>query len=136
MTEKELADALKRNPDLRIVAGNVAPIKPPIVGTSRDAMTRRFDDLWRSLGGPALVKEHRFNHDRKWRFDYAHLASKVAIELHGGIYSGGRHTRGRGFANDREKMNAAQADGWRVFELATGQIQPQALLQIMAAIDA
>ena len=122
MTEKELADALRRNPDLRIVQGDTAPLKPPIVGTSSDAMARRFEELWRMLGGPALATEHRFHPERRWRFDYAHLPSKTAIEINGGVWSGGRHNRGAGYLRDREKVNAAQMLGWKVFELGTGQV--------------
>lgn len=122
MTEKELADALKRNPDLRIVQGNAAPLKSPIVGTSSDAMARRFEDLWRMLGGAELTTEHRFHPERKWRFDYAHLPTKTAIEINGGVWSGGRHNRGAGYLRDREKVNTAQMLGWKVFELGTGQV--------------
>lgn len=121
MTEKELADALKRNPDLSIVQGDTALLKPPIVGTSSDAMAR-FEDLWRMLGGPALATEHRFHPERRWRFDYAHLPSKTAIEINGGVWSGGRHNRGAGYLRDREKVNMAQMFGWKVFELGTGQV--------------
>jgi len=125
VTEKELADALKRNPDLRIVQGDdTAPLKPPIVGTSSDAMVRRFEELWLAAGGPELATEHRFHPERRWRFDYAHLASKTAIEINGGIWSGGRHIRGAGYLRDREKVNTAQMLGWKVFELGTGQVTP------------
>ena len=122
MTEKELADALRRNPDLRIVQGDTAPLKPPIVGTSSDAMARRFEELWRMLGGAELATEHRFHPERRWRFDYAHLPTKTAIEINGGVWSGGRHNRGAGYLRDREKVNAAQMLGWKVFELGTGQV--------------
>ena len=124
MTEKELAAILKRNPDLRIMQGDAAPLKPPIVGTSNDAMARRFEELWRMLGGAELVKEHRFHPERKWRFDYAHLPTKTAIEINGGVWSGGRHNRGAGYLRDREKVNTAQMLGWKVFELGTGQVTP------------
>lgn len=71
---------------------------------------------------PAPIEEHRFHPVRKWRFDLAFLQSKVAIEIHGGIWSGGRHTRGMGFENDREKINEAQIMGWKVLEYSTGQV--------------
>jgi len=38
------------------------------------------------------------------------------VELHGGTWTGGRHVRGDGFADDREKVNAAQLAGWTVLE--------------------
>lgn len=51
---------------------------------------------------------------RKWRFDYALPAEKVAWEIEGGHWSGGRHTRGDGFEKDIEKYNHAALLGWRV----------------------
>jgi len=61
-------------------------------------------------------REYRMFKDRRFRFDFAWPDKKIAVEIHGGIYSGGRHTTGKGFENDREKMNLAIVDGWRVFE--------------------
>lgn len=69
-----------------------------------------------------LVKEHRFHSTRKWRFDYAHPASMVAIELDGGVYSGGRHTRGAGYTKDCEKLNTATLMGWAVIRLTPEMI--------------
>ncbi len=85
-------------------------------------LARRFETLWAQLGGPALEKEYQFHPPRRWRFDYCNREKMIAIELHGGIWSEGRHVRGGGFLRDREKMNQAQLDGWIVIELGTGQI--------------
>lgn len=60
-------------------------------------------------------REYRFC-ERRWRFDFAWPDIKLAVEVHGGTYKAGRHTRGRGFAQDREKVNQAQLMGWRVLE--------------------
>ncbi len=79
----------------------------------------KFALIWRALGGPELTREHRFHPERRWRLDFAHLASRVAIEIEGGVWSGGRHTRGGGFIADCEKYNTAQRLGWRVFRLPT-----------------
>jgi hypothetical protein len=61
------------------------------------------------------VKEFRFHPTRKWRFDYAIPLHKIAIEVEGGVWSGGRHTSPRGFLNDIEKYNCAALMGWRLF---------------------
>jgi hypothetical protein len=63
---------------------------------------------------PSPVIEYRFDPDRRWRFDYAWLAEMVALEVEGGIWTGGRHTRGAGFLRDMEKYNRAVCLGWRV----------------------
>lgn len=49
--------------------------------------------------------------------------SKVAVELEGGIWVMGRHTRGAGFEKDCEKMNWAALHGWRVFRFTPGMIK-------------
>jgi hypothetical protein len=60
------------------------------------------------------VAEHKFHPDRRWRFDYAWPSILVALEVEGGVWSGGRHTRGSGFLRDMEKYNAAAGLGWRI----------------------
>jgi hypothetical protein len=58
--------------------------------------------------------EHRFDPERRWRFDYAWPDALVALEVEGGVFTGGRHTRGAGFLKDIEKYNRAAVLGWRV----------------------
>lgn len=53
---------------------------------------------------------------RKWRFDYAIPNEKIALEVDGGVWVGGRHTTGSGFTKDVEKFNTAAALGWLVFK--------------------
>ena len=74
------------------------------------------------LGLPKPVSEHMFHSTRKWRLDYAWPELKIALEVHGATYKGGRHVTGKGFANDREKMNEAQLLGWIVIETTTDNI--------------
>lgn len=66
------------------------------------------------MGLPEPTTEHRFHPKRKWRFDYAWPDVRLALEVEGGVWTGGRHTRGSGFLGDMEKYNAAAAMGWRV----------------------
>lgn len=75
------------------------------------------------IGFPAPVTELLFHPKRKWRLDFAWPDSMIALEVHGGVHSGGRHTRGRGFVGDREKMNEAALLGWIVIEATTEQIK-------------
>jgi len=76
----------------------------------------------RSAGLPQPTAEHHFHPMRRWRLDYAWADRLVAVEIHGGVYIGGRHVRGVGFERDREKMNSAQILGWTVLEYSTGQV--------------
>ena len=62
---------------------------------------------------------------RMWRFDYVilPLELKIAIEVDGGNYSFGRHTRGAGFEGDCQKFNAAVNLGWRVFHYTPNMLR-------------
>ena len=75
------------------------------------------------VGFPDPATELLFHPKRKWRFDYAWEEQKLALEVHGGIHSGGRHTRGRGFIEDRAKMNEATLLGWTVLEVTPEHIK-------------
>lgn len=66
---------------------------------------------------PGVVVEHRFHPVRKWRFDFAWPAKRVALEVEGGAWIGGRHTRGKGFVADLEKYNTAASAGWTVIRV-------------------
>jgi hypothetical protein len=68
-------------------------------------------------GMRAIFDKHvRFHPTRKWELDYLAKAFSLGIEIHGGIFSAGRHTTGTGFENDRAKMNAAHELGITVLE--------------------
>ena len=132
VNEKELAAILTRNPDLRIIDDGAGHVHKMPIRTRGEELAVAFEQLWRLLDGPALEKEHRFDKRRRWRFDYAHIATRIAVEINGGVWSQGRHNRGRGYLNDLDKLNAAQASGWRVFQLGTGQVTIE---RVQAIID-
>jgi len=70
--------------------------------------------LLQAAGLPAPEREYRFAPPRRWRFDLAYPAIRLAIEIEGGAWVRGRHTRPAGYAADCEKYNAAALLGWRV----------------------
>ena len=51
---------------------------------------------------------------KDWRLDFSWPPRKLAVEVDGGAWTRGRHTRGRGFIEDQRKRNAAIMLGWRV----------------------
>ena len=67
-----------------------------------------------ACGLPKPVTELEFHPKREWRFDFAWPKYKLALEVEGGIHSGGRHTQPAGFLGDMEKYNSAAVLGWRV----------------------
>ena len=82
----------------------------------------RFLALWEMLTRIPLQREYVFYPGRRWRFDFAHVATRIAIEINGGVWISGRHNRGQGYINDCEKMFHAAELGWRVFPLTPEQI--------------
>ena len=71
---------------------------------------------------PLPEREVRFHETRKWRFDLAWPAARVAVEIEGGSYVGGRHTTGPGFWRDLEKYNEAALAGWTVIRVTPRMI--------------
>jgi len=69
---------------------------------------------------PEPIREYLFIHGRCFRADFAWPALKLLLEVDGGTWNGGRHTSGKGFANDCEKYNLAMLQGWRVLRV-TGE---------------
>ena len=69
-----------------------------------------------------FVQEFQFHTTRKWRADFHIKNTKLLIEVEGGIWSGGRHTRGKGYLGDMEKYNAATMLGFQVLRFSTDQV--------------
>jgi very-short-patch-repair endonuclease len=92
----------------------------------RSSLESSFDQYLDLLGKdlPPHEVEYAFaKPERRWRFDYAWLDQKVAVELDGGSWVGGRHTRGVGFEGDCEKMNAATLRGFRVLRFTATMLK-------------
>lgn len=68
-------------------------------------------------------QEFYFHPDRKWRADFHLIGKKILVEVEGGIWSGGRHTRGKGYIGDIEKYNAATMMGYQVIRFSTDQVK-------------
>lgn len=82
-----------------------------------------FALLWRAIGGKPFVTEHRFDPERRWRFDVAWPDERVAVELEGGTWLSGRHTQAQGFQGDCDKYNRAVELGWRVLRYTTNDVR-------------
>ena len=86
-----------------------------------------MNDVLAAYGIPLCEEEYRLHPTRRWRFDYAWPDHKIALEVEGGVFTRGRHTRGKGFLGDIAKYNEATRLGWRVFrctpqQMKTGEI--------------
>jgi very-short-patch-repair endonuclease len=88
------------------------------VSQAEDALALQLRAL--RIGG--WIREHRFC-ARRWRFDFAWPAQKLALEIDGAVWVQGRHTRGVGVEADNVKLAAAVIQGWRVLRVTPGQVQ-------------
>lgn len=63
-----------------------------------------------------LKKEYVFDEtgERKYRFDYAILEKKWAVEYNGIMSEKSGHTTITGYTKDTDKQNLAQSQGWKV----------------------
>ena len=65
----------------------------------RERHESKFAMLWKTrnmVPRIELVREYKFHPTRKWRFDFAHVATKTAIEIEGGTWSGGTYITATG----------------------------------------
>ena len=76
----------------------------------------------KALKLPMPEAEYRFHPTRKWRFDWAFPANMLAVEIEGGVWTRGRHTRGSGFKGDMEKYNEAAIMGWRILRFTPDEL--------------
>ena len=75
---------------------------------------------WCNVAEP--TREYRFAPPRRWRFDFAWPLLNVAVEVEGGGFVNGAHTRGEGFRRNCEKYNEAALMGWVVIRVTPAQI--------------
>jgi len=74
-------------------------------------------------------REHRFHPERRWRFDLAFPDLKLAVEVEGGLYVQGRHSRGAGMEADLEKYGEGQRLGWTIYRCSPRMVKSGAAIQ-------
>lgn len=82
--------------------------------------------------GIPFEREFRFAPPRRWRADFVVYKNAGSlddvftgwlVEIDGGAYVAGRHTRGEGFEKDAEKASAAAILGYRVIRCTPRQVE-------------
>ncbi len=90
-----------------------------------------FYQLLKNDGIELPIKEFQFHKTRKWRFDYAYPNLKIAIEVEGGAFTQGRHTRGKGFIEDMKKYNEATLSGWTLIRIIPDQLMSYETIKLI-----
>lgn len=62
--------------------------------------------------------------NRRWRFDLYSRAHRLAVEVEGGTFRAGRHSRGVGMSEDMEKYNEAVLRNIRLLRFDSTMILP------------
>ena len=112
---------------------------------SKSDLEEKFLYYWRILAPdlPEPEREYRFHAVRRFRWDFAWPAQKVAVEIQGGTWMRTKTGRSGGHAHpsriekDVEKYNLGQQEGWSVY-LVTGKMLDRAptstIEQVAAAV--
>ena len=90
---------------------------------SKSDLELEFLSQVRLAGLPEPEREYRFHPTRRWKFDFCWPSKMVAVELEGGTWTGGRHTRPVGFEKDCEKYNEAAIMGWKVLRFTVNMVR-------------
>jgi hypothetical protein len=101
---------------------------------SEDERRDSFAAMLRAAKLPAPTPEFRFHDERRWRFDFAWPEHRIALEVEGGIWTHGRHTRSAGFLGDMQKYNAAAVLGWRVLRVTPDQLTTRATDEMLRRV--
>lgn len=121
-----MADKLSTNTQKAREAQKKKKITKP-----KPSPTDTFTLLCKSELGVECVKEFKFHPVRKWRFDYAMPSALVALEVEGGVWTGGRHINPKGFLNDMEKYNTATLMGWSVYRTTPDDLYTGKTLKLL-----
>ena len=80
---------------------------------------------------PIPNMEYKFEPKRRWRFDFAWPFYRIALEIEGGTWVRGRHSRGAGMRADCEKYNAAVLAGWKVLRVTSDMVKDGSALNLV-----
>lgn len=104
-----------------------------------------FDRQCAYAGLPAPTPEYQFakalapdrlaaigqEKPRRWAIDWAFVDHRLALEVEGGLFVQGRHSRGAGAAKDMDKYNALALLGWRLLRVTPREVRSGAALTLV-----
>ena len=80
------------------------------------------------------VREYKFHPKRRWKIDHAQPILKIAVEVEGGTWGKGWHTRGKGYRDDCIKYNHAIELGWDLYRFTTDLVESEEAINFMIRI--
>jgi len=96
-------------------------------GESRGLSSRLEEQLDEQIKGAGIaegmVRELRAIEGRRFRVDFCWPDHSLAVEVQGGIWTRGRHSRPMGIVKDYEKFNLLTLGGWRILLLTSLDVQ-------------
>ncbi len=87
-----------------------------------------FESICAASGLDEPIAEFMFAPPRRFRFDYCWPERKIALEIEGGVFTRGRHTRPMGFLRDIEKYNLAAILGYRVIRCTPDEMKSGSII--------
>lgn len=113
-------------------------IKSAMDQAEEDARATAFALLCKEAGVPEPLREIKVHPERNWKADFlwrplVYTANRrgVILESEGGIYSGGKHGRGKGIEEDFEKMNELQLLSYTVLRVASHRLATSATVDLV-----
>ena len=92
-----------------------------------------FTTFIRQNLGAVCMTEYRFHPVRRWRADYCinPVTDKIIVEVEGGAWTRGRHTRPSGFIADMEKYNELTRAGWRLIRVTPKELMTMKTINLI-----
>jgi len=106
--------------------------------TNKEKLETDFNTTWERYGtGQKVTRQHavkslRYFTPKKrqaktYNLDFAWPELLFAVEIQGGTYRNGAHSRGKGYSEDRKRIRDLRFMGWTVFEYTTDDLQPNTI---------
>jgi very-short-patch-repair endonuclease len=85
----------------------------------------------KAAGLPVPARQMQIIPARRFRWDFAWPSALLAVEVQGGLYSGGAHVRAWGVTRDAEKNNLVVLAGWRVLYFTSEAVRSGRALSVL-----
>ena len=89
------------------------------------ARTRWEDQLWRDIRAahlPEPARQYLFHPTRRYRADFCFIPERLLVEVQGGVWVAGRHTRAQGYEDDCRRTCDALEHGWRILPVTPDMV--------------